>query len=62
MYMTGLLIEALSEQQRHNWKKDPANKGKVYGAGLFRLARNINYLGYTLWRAGYATAADGWTW
>ncbi|TKA59782.1 hypothetical protein B0A55_11690 [Friedmanniomyces simplex] len=62
MYTAGLFIEWYSELQRHLWKKDPANKGKVYDAGLFGLSRHVNYFGYTMWRAGYALAAGGWIW
>ena len=62
MYVLGLGIEWLSEQQRHAWKKNPKNKGKVYGGGLWSLSRHVNYFGYTLWRAGYALAGGGWVW
>ena len=60
MFATGLFFEWFSELQRHLWKKDRANKGKVYDGGLFRLSRHINYFGYTLWRSGYALATGGW--
>ncbi|KAK5737703.1 hypothetical protein LTR17_006566 [Elasticomyces elasticus] len=62
MYTTGLFIEWYSEVQRHRFKKDPANKGKVFTGGLFGLSRHVNYFGYTMWRAGYALAAGGWVW
>ena len=62
LYSIGLSLELGSEAQRHFWKKDPENKGKVYEDGLFGLSRHINYLGYVLWRGGYALAAGGWTW
>ena len=62
MYAVGLFLEAHSEIQRALWKKDPANKGKVYEGGLFSLSRHINYFGYTMWRSGYAVAAGGWIW
>lgn len=62
LYVSGILIEWLSEQQRHAFKKNPTNKGKLYEGGLFSLSRHINYFGYTLWRTGYALAAGGWGW
>lgn len=62
LYLVGIFTETFSEWQRLQFKKNPANKGKVYTGGLFRFARHINYAGYTLWRAGYALAAGGWTW
>lgn len=61
LFASGLFIEAFSEIQRAAWKKDPANKGKVYDGGLFGLSRHINYFGYTLWRTGYSMAAGGFT-
>lgn len=62
LYLVGIFTETFSEWQRLQFKKSPANKGLVYTGGLFRFARHINYAGYTLWRAGYALAAGGWTW
>lgn len=58
-YFVGILTEAISEFQRTAFKKNPANKGKPYGGGLFSLATNINYGGYTIWRAGYALVTGG---
>ena len=62
LFASGLFIETFSEIQRALWKRDPANKGKVYDQGLFGLSRHINYFGYTLWRTGYSMAAGGFTW
>ncbi|KAK5166424.1 uncharacterized protein LTR77_007967 [Saxophila tyrrhenica] len=62
LYVLGMSLELGSEVQRALWKRDPANKGKVYEGGLFGLSRHINYFGYTLWRGGYALAAGGWLW
>ncbi|CAK3840164.1 hypothetical protein D0860_03477 [Lecanosticta acicola] len=62
LYISGIVIEWLSEQQRHAFKRNPQNKGVIYEGGLFGLARHINYFGYTLWRTGYAVAAGGWLW
>lgn len=61
LFVAGILVEVVSEQQRYDWKQDAANKGKVYEGGLFALARHVNYFGYALWRAGYILAAGGWT-
>lgn len=62
LYTVGICTELVSEIQRKTFKDKPENKGKPYGGGLFSLATNINYGGYTLWRAGYATAAAGLPW
>ena len=59
LYTVGMFTELFSEIQRLLFKKNPANKGKPYGGGLFSLATNINYGGYTIWRTGYAIAAAG---
>lgn len=61
-YTLGILTEIISEFQRSAFKKDPVNKGKPYGGGLFSLATNINYGGYTIWRAAYALVAGGLPW
>lgn len=62
IFALGIFLEWFSEVQRASWKKDPANKGKVYDRGLFGLSRHVNYFGFALWRAGYACAAGGWLW
>lgn len=62
LYTVGICTEFVSEIQRKRFKDKPENKGKPYGGGLFGLATNINYGGYTLWRTGYAVAAAGLPW
>jgi protein-S-isoprenylcysteine O-methyltransferase Ste14 len=62
LFVIGITTELGSEMQRAAFKRDPANKGKIYDGGLFGLSRHINYFGYTLWRSGYALAAGGWVW
>lgn len=62
LYVVGILVEVVSEVQRKSFKRNPANKGKPYGGGLFSVATNINYGGFTLWRAGYSIAAAGLPW
>ena len=59
LFVTGVLVETVSEIQRSRFKQDPRNKGKPYAGGLFSLARNINYTGFTLWKTGYALVAAG---
>jgi protein-S-isoprenylcysteine O-methyltransferase Ste14 len=62
LYGLGLFTEWWCEVQRKRFKQDPANKGKLCTEGLFGLARNINYGGYTLWRAGYSIVCAGLPW
>ncbi|PYI08109.1 hypothetical protein BO78DRAFT_340193, partial [Aspergillus sclerotiicarbonarius CBS 121057] len=61
-YIVGILTEAVSEFQRRAFKQDPTNKGKPYSGGIFSLATNINYGGYTVWRAAYGMVTGGWPW
>ncbi|TKA75243.1 hypothetical protein B0A49_05543 [Cryomyces minteri] len=62
LYGTGLFTEWYCEVQRKRFKQDPRNQGKPYSGGLFGLATNINYGGYTLWRTGYALYCAGLPW
>jgi len=62
LYVLGLFVEWYCEVQRKRFKQDPANKGKLYTGGLFGLARNINYGGYTIWRVGYSIICAGLPW
>ena len=62
LYTVGIVTEFASEVDRKNFKDKPENKGKAYGGGLWSWATNINYGGYTLWRAGYAVSAAGLPW
>ncbi|KAF2087506.1 hypothetical protein K490DRAFT_65894 [Saccharata proteae CBS 121410] len=61
MFIVGMGLEWISEIQRANFKKDPKNAGKPCTGGLWKLARHINYGGYSLWRGGFAMACMGWT-
>ncbi|CAI7642130.1 unnamed protein product [Penicillium bialowiezense] len=64
IFTLGITVETVSELQRRSFKKDPSGrgKGKVYTGGLFRIARHINYGGYTVWKAAAGLAASGWGW
>ena len=62
LYTVGIITELYSELQRKAFKDKPENKGKPYGGGLWSLATNINYGGFTLWRSGYAVTAAGPAW
>jgi len=54
VFVAGSFVNTFSELQRHQWKKDPANKGRLYTHGLFRYSMHINYFGDILWVIGYA--------
>lgn len=54
VFLLGSYFNTGSEMQRKKFKEDPANKGKLYTKGLFGLVRHPNYLGDSLWAAGWA--------
>ncbi|KAI1401331.1 hypothetical protein F4819DRAFT_333611 [Hypoxylon fuscum] len=60
MYVVGLALETAAERQRQKFKDAPGNEGKVCKVGVWRWARHVNYLGYSLWRGGYTMVATGW--
>ena len=63
VWSIGFLFEALGDQQLARFKADPANKGKILTAGLWRYTRHPNYFGDAVqWWGFYllALAAGGW--
>jgi len=48
------------ELLRYVWKRDPANKGKIYTGGFFTYAMHINYFGDLMWVTGYALVTRNW--
>ena len=51
LFVIGASIELISERQRHHFKRDSNNKGKLYTEGLFSFVIHPNYAGYILWRS-----------
>ena len=63
LFLLGMIIETGAECQRKAFKKkDKKNDGKLCREGLWKYARHANYIGYTVWRTGFAIAAGGWKW
>jgi steroid 5-alpha reductase family enzyme len=64
VWLTGFLFEAISDWQLLQYKKEPANKGKVITTGLWRFSRHPNYFGeVTLWWGVFIIAlavSGGW--
>ena len=54
LFFVGSFLNTVSELQRHYWKQQAANKGKLYTEGLFSLSMHINYFGDFLWVTAYA--------
>jgi steroid 5-alpha reductase family enzyme len=66
IWAAGLLIEIVADQQKSQFKKDPANKGKFIGTGLWAWSRHPNYFGEIVLWVGMAIVAipvlQGWQW
>lgn len=57
--VTGIAFETIGDAQLSAFKKDPANKGKVLDAGLWRYTRHPNYFGDAcLWWGLWLLAAE----
>ncbi len=54
LFLIGSFINTFSELQRHFWKKQLENKGKLYTQGLFQYAMHINYFGDVCWVTAFA--------
>lgn len=63
VFCVGLFFEAVGDFQLSRFRREPANKGKVMDAGLWRYSRHPNYFGnFTIWWGIYliALSAGGW--
>jgi protein-S-isoprenylcysteine O-methyltransferase Ste14 len=54
LFLSGSILNSGGEYLRDRWKRNPANKGKIYTGGFFRYSRHINYFGDILWVSAYA--------
>ncbi len=54
IYFFGSFLNTFSELRRMIWKKDQANKGKLYTQGLFKYSMHINYFGDTVLFTAFA--------
>jgi steroid 5-alpha reductase family enzyme len=59
LWMISVLGEAIADQQLANFKKDPANKGKVCDTGLWGYSRHPNYFFEWLMWLSYFVFAMG---
>jgi steroid 5-alpha reductase family enzyme len=66
IWLAGLLIEAIADQQKFAFRNDPGNDGRWIDRGLWRYARHPNYFGEMLcWWGLFLVASpalDGWAW
>lgn len=60
----GLFFEAIGDFQLSQFKKDPANQGKIITTGLWEITRHPNYFGEALvwWGIGFYAVSlpNGW--
>jgi len=62
VFLWGTWLNLWPEYQRHRWKLDPRNKGKLYKGGLFAVARHINYTGELVSFIGFSgVTGAAWT-
>jgi len=65
VWITGFVIESISDHQLFLFKKDPANKGHVMQSGLWHYSRHPNYFGeVVMWWGIFLVALTlpyGWT-
>lgn len=54
VFCAGSFLNTYSELQRHWFKSNPSNKGRLYTQGLFSWSMHINFFGDVLWVLGYA--------
>ncbi len=60
LFFIGSFLNTGAEILRGNWKKNPANKGKLYTKGFFKYSMHINYFGDFLWVTAYALITRNW--
>ncbi|XP_077154172.1 uncharacterized protein LOC143817014 [Ranitomeya variabilis] len=58
LWSLGFLIQAVSDQQKWNFKADPDNAGKFIQSGLWAYSRHPNYLGEILQWSGLFLSAS----
>jgi len=66
LWALGVTVESAGDLQLARFKADPANRGKVLDAGLWRYTRHPNYFGdacvwWGLYLIALATPHGGWT-
>ncbi|MDX1704561.1 MAG: DUF1295 domain-containing protein [Altererythrobacter ishigakiensis] len=66
IWVIGFAFEVIADDQKRQFKKDPANKGKFIKSGLWAWSQHPNYFGeITLWTGILVMAIpllSGWSW
>jgi steroid 5-alpha reductase family enzyme len=63
LWASGLIVESLADSQLERFKHNPANKGMLLTAGIWKYSRHPNYFGETvLWWGIYVVALAAGAW
>jgi steroid 5-alpha reductase family enzyme len=63
VFLVGLLAESAADRQLVRFRADPANRGRVLDAGLWRYSRHPNYFGdAVVWWGLWLVAAGAGAW
>ncbi len=66
VWVLGFGLEAMADQQKSAFRKDPANTGRFIASGLWSWSRHPNYFGEIMLWTGIAIMAvpvlSGWRW
>ena len=60
LVIIGASFHFVAELERHIFKKDPQNKGRLYTKGLWSLSRHVNYFSDLLWVTGFSLITRNW--
>jgi protein-S-isoprenylcysteine O-methyltransferase Ste14 len=60
LFAVGSWVNSYAEYRRHLWKKQPANRGRLYTQGLFQHTRHPNYFGDLISFSGMCMVAGAW--
>ncbi len=60
LFLTGIILHFVCEYQRHIFKNNPGNRGKLLTHGLWKFSRHFNYFSDLLWVSGYALSTHNW--
>lgn len=59
LFLIGLFIQFASDHQKHIFKENPANTGKILQTGLWGLVRAPNHTGFIIWRTAQSIGTMG---
>jgi protein-S-isoprenylcysteine O-methyltransferase Ste14 len=60
LVIIGLSMHFVAELQRHKFKKNPENKGRLMTTGLWSISRHANYFSDLVWVTGFSLLTRNW--